>query len=70
MPLKGTMLAGIVAVFIALVLILLKVMPGPHKATDYLVIGTVATLVCILLAFVLFVSTSGKRSDMFFKRKK
>jgi len=67
---KASMAAGILVVFLATVLILLRVMPGPHKATDYMVIGTMATFVCILLAFIVFVSVAGKRSDIFFKRKK
>ncbi|MGI8741510.1 MAG: hypothetical protein ACR2NN_02855 [Bryobacteraceae bacterium] len=67
---KVSVAGGIVAVFLATVLILLRVMPGPHKATDYMVIGTLATFVCILLAFILFTATTGKRSEMFFKHKK
>ena len=33
---------GLVGVFALTVVVLLTVMPGPHKATDYLVIGAVA----------------------------
>lgn len=67
---KASMAAGILVVFLATVLILLRVMPGPHKPTDYLVIGTLATFVCILIAFIVFVSATRKRSEIFYKRKK
>jgi hypothetical protein len=43
---------GMVMVFVATVGILLNVMPGPHKATDYLVMGAAATLLCLVLLFV------------------
>ncbi len=70
---KASMAVGILVVFLATVLILLRIMPGPHKATDYMVIGTMATFVCILLAFIafiVFITAAGKRSEIFFKRKK
>jgi hypothetical protein len=54
--------AGMVMIFAATVAILLVVMPGPHKPTDYLVIGCVATLLCLLLLFIVLINTP-KRSD-------
>ena len=53
---------GMVMIFGVTVAILLVVMPGPHKATDYLVIGCVATLLCLLLLFVVLINTP-KRPD-------
>jgi hypothetical protein len=53
---------GMLMIFGATVAILLVVMPGPHKPTDYLVIGCVATLLCLLLLFVVLVN-SPKRPD-------
>jgi len=54
-------LAGItVLVFIVTVAILLSVLPGPHAPTDYLVIGAVATLLCLLLLYVLLVKFKPK----------
>ena len=67
---KLSMAAGILLVFTVTVLILLRVLPGPYKPADYLVIGTLATFVCILLAFIIFVSTSEKGTGTFFKRKR
>ena len=54
--------AALVMIFGATVAILLAVMPGPHKSTDYLVIGCVATLLCLLLLFVVLIN-SPKRPD-------
>jgi len=50
--------------------IMLKVMPAPLKDSDYLIIGSVATMVSLLLLFVLLIATSGKTSGVFFKRRK
>jgi hypothetical protein len=56
----------ILAVYAATVAILLRMMPGPHKAMDYLVIGAAATCVSMLILFLALV----KRSDAFYKRRK
>lgn len=53
---------GMVMIFAVTVGILVTVMPGPHKSTDYLVIGCVATLLCLLLLFIILVNVP-KRSD-------
>jgi Na+/melibiose symporter-like transporter len=53
---------GMVMIFAVTVAILVAVMPGPHKSTDYLVIGCVATLLCLLLLFIILVNIP-KRSD-------
>ena len=60
----------LVFVFAAVAGIMLNVMPAPLKDSDYLVIGTVATLVSMLALFVLLITTSGKKSNVFFKRRK
>ena len=49
---------GMVMIFGVTIAILLAVMPGPHKSTDYLVIGCVATLLCLLLLFVVLLNTA------------
>ena len=53
---------GMVVIFGATVAVLLAVMPGPHKPTDYLVIGCVATLLCLLWLFIVLINTV-KRPD-------
>ncbi len=53
--------ALLLAVFAVTVGILLQVLPGPHERTDYLVIGAVATLLCILLLYFLLIKRGDKR---------
>jgi hypothetical protein len=61
--------AALIFIFVAVAGIMLKVMPAPLRDSDYLVIGTVATMVSLLALFVLLVTTSGKASNIFFKRR-
>ena len=61
--------AALIFIFVAVAGIMLKVMPAPLKDSDYLVIGTVATMVSLLALFLLLVTTSGKASNIFFKRR-
>ena len=49
---------GMLMIFGVTVAVLWNVMPGPHKPTDALVIGCVATLLCLLLLFVVLVNTA------------
>jgi hypothetical protein len=49
---------------------MLRVMPEPLKDSDYLVIGSVATLVAVLTLFFGLASTTFKSSATFFKRRK
>jgi hypothetical protein len=53
-----TLSALLLVVFAVVVAILLQVLPGPHQPTDYLVIGAVATLLCIVLVFFLLIKRS------------
>ncbi len=57
-------------VFLATAGILLKVLPGPRREIDFLVIGAAATMVSLLVLFVLLISTWAKSPDTFFKRRK
>jgi hypothetical protein len=52
--------AGMLMLFVATVGILLNVMPGPHKATDYLVMGAAGTLLCLILLFVVLFTSPAK----------
>ena len=61
---------ALVFIFAAVAGIMLKVMSQPLKDSDYLIIGSVATMVSLLLLFVLLTATSGKASNVFFKRRK
>ena len=61
---------AMVRVFAAVAGIMLKVMPARLKDADYMIIGSVATLVSLLVLFVVVVTTSGQASSVFFKRRK
>lgn len=63
---KLALAGGLVAVFVVIAIVLLRAMPGPHNPTDYLIIGTVATFVCIVTVFLLTMP----RGDTFYRRKK
>jgi Na+/melibiose symporter-like transporter len=47
-------------IFAASVGVLVNIMPGPHKPTDYLVIGAVGTLLSLLLLFVVLIKSAEK----------
>ena len=59
----------VLAVFVAVAGIMMRVIPAPHRATDYLVIGAVATFASLLVLFVFLVNTWVKQPDLFYKRK-
>ena len=61
--------AALIFIFAAVAGIMVKVMPAPLKDSDFLVIGTVATMASLLALFVLLVTT-GHMSNVFFKRRK
>jgi hypothetical protein len=50
-----TLSALLLVVFVATVAVLLQVIPSPHKSTDYLVIGALATLLCIVILYFLLI---------------
>ena len=67
---RGVLLGGAaVAIFAAVALLMLKLLPGPLKDSDYLVVGSVSTLVSLLVLFVVLISTSDRAKDVFFKRR-
>jgi DMSO/TMAO reductase YedYZ heme-binding membrane subunit len=59
-----------VCVFVVVAAIMIKVMPAPLKSSDYMVIGSVATLVALLVMFLVVASTTLKSRDVFFKRRR
>jgi hypothetical protein len=61
---------AVVLMFAVVTVIMLKVMPAPLKDSDYLIIGSVSTMVSLLTLFVVLIVTSGKASTVFFKRRK
>lgn len=63
------LVAAVVVVFGVTVAIALQLVPGPHSETDYLVIGSVATLLSLVVVFVVLMATSHKASELFFRRR-
>jgi hypothetical protein len=59
-----------VCVFVVVAAIMLKVMPAPLKESDYMVIGSVATLLALGVLFLVLVSTTLKSTDVFFKKRR
>ncbi len=70
MPRTLVLVLGVVCVFAVVAAIMLKLTPEPLKDADYLVIGSVATLIALLVLFLGLVATSAKFSNTFFKRRK
>jgi hypothetical protein len=68
---RGLMLGGLaVCVFMVVAIVMLKFMPAPLKESDYMVIGSVATLLALGAVFVVLVSTTLKSTDVFFKKRR
>jgi hypothetical protein len=68
---RGWMLGGAaVCVFVLVAVVMLAVMPSPLKDSDYMVIGSVATLTSLGVVFLVLVSTTMKSSDVFFKKRR
>jgi hypothetical protein len=62
--------AGVGIVFAIVVVVLLALMPAPHRQIDFMVAGSVATLVAMFVLFLVLVSTTMKSSNIFFTRRK
>lgn len=68
---RGLMLGGLaVCVFMVVATLMLKFMPSPLKESDYMVIGSVATLMALGAVFLVLVSTTMKSTDVFFKKRR
>ena len=62
--------AAAAAIFAVVSMVMLNLMREPLKDSDYLVVGTVATVTAMLVLFVLLIAPSGKKANVFFKRRK
>jgi hypothetical protein len=68
---RGIALAGVaICVFVVVAAVMLKFMPAPVKDSDYVVIGSVATLMALGAVFLVLVSTTMKSTDVFFKKRR
>jgi len=61
---------GVIFVFVTVAAIMTRLMPAPLKDADYLVIGTVATLISLLVLFFGLIGPRLKTGEVFFKRRK
>ncbi len=67
---KWGMLLGAAAIaFVITVAIGLRLLPGPHTETDYLVVGSVATFLCLGVLFSVLITTWIRSSEIFFKKR-
>ena len=58
-----TLALAMIVVFVATAAVLSQILPGPHKPSDYLVIGGVSTLLCLVLLFVVLIAAPGRGKD-------
>ena len=67
---KWGMLLGAGAIVFGVTLAIgLKLLPGPHTETDYLVVGSVATFLCLGVLFAVLITTWIRTPDVFFKKR-
>jgi hypothetical protein len=59
-----------VCVFAVTAAVMVAIMPSPLKDSDYLVIGSIATLISLLVMFLALLATRLKSPDPFFKKRK
>lgn len=62
-------LAG-ACMFAIVAAVMLRLMPEPLKESDFMVIGSVATLVALLVIFAVILATTRSREVFFKKRRK
>lgn len=60
---------AILAIFGVSAIVLLNLIPGPYTTTDYIIVGSLSTLVCLLVVFFILLGTSLKGPNTFFKRR-
>ncbi len=63
------LVASAVIVFGVTVAIGLKILPGPHNETDYLVVGSVATFLALVVLFAVLLTTWLRSPDIFFRKR-
>jgi len=68
---RRTLLIGafLVGLFSASVAFLLHVMPQPMRSVDYLLVGGLATMLCMAALFLLLIATTMRMPDTFFRRR-
>lgn len=69
MPRPVNLALAAICVFAIVAAVMTKLMPGPLQEFDFLVIGSVATLVALLVLFLVMISTT-KSTEVFFRKRK
>jgi hypothetical protein len=67
MPKTILVVSGALLVFVAVTAVILRFMPEPVEDSDFLIAGSAATLVALLVLFLGLVPRSG---DVFIKKRK
>jgi hypothetical protein len=67
---QAILILGGVCVFAVAAAVIVAIMPSQLKDTDYLVIGSIATLVSLLVMFLVLIATRLKSPDPFFKKRR
>jgi Na+/melibiose symporter-like transporter len=68
---RALMLAGIaLALFGISIIVLTRLLPGPHTERDYFIIGCLATLISLFAMFLVLIKTWIKAPNLFGKRRK
>jgi uncharacterized membrane protein len=68
---RALMLVGVaVALFGISIIVLTRLLPGPHTERDYFIIGCLSTLVSLFVLFLIVISTWLKTPNPFFKKRK
>lgn len=66
----AVLVCSLLLLFCAMAGILVQVMPGPHRDVDYLVIGAVSTMACLLGVFGILLLQQPRRMDVFCVRRR
>ena len=69
MPRPVALVMAAVCVFAVVAFVMVKLMPSPLKESDAMIVGCVATLVALLVMFLVMIATT-KSSNVFFKKRR
>ena len=67
---QALLVFGGIFVFAVAAAVMVAIMPSPLKDTDYLVIGSIATLVSLLVMFLTLLATRLKSPDALVKKRR
>jgi len=74
MPTSRGRIVGVViacmVVFAVVAAILIQILPKPLKPIDYMVVGSVATLISLVTVFFVLIVVWLRNPEVFFKRRK